>query len=65
MSLGKISKALKHDAILGLPSLNVNMQMFCKDCQWGKQIRKSHKLVGECYTSRVLELLHTDLMGPM
>ena len=33
--------------------------------QYGKQIKTTHKVVQQASTSKVLELLHMDLMGPM
>ena len=64
-SLSVISTAIKNRAILGLPDLDINNKIFCGDCQISKQTTSSHKSVEECYTNRVLELLHMDLMGPM
>ena len=33
--------------------------------QYGKQIKTTHKVVQQASTSKVLELLHIDLMDPM
>lgn len=38
---------------------------FCDECPIGKQIKISHKSVGQCITNCVLELLLMDLMGPI
>ena len=35
------------------------------ECQIGKQIRMSHQKLRHDTTTKVLELLHMDLMGPM
>ena len=37
----------------------------CGECQVGKQTRMSHPKSRHLTTSKVLELLHMDLMGPM
>ena len=61
----RIKKGIKNKAVVGIPDLDVNGNFFCGDCQIGKQTRSTHKSLKECYTNRVLELLHMDLMGPM
>ena len=37
----------------------------CCPCQHGKQLKTTHKIVQHTTTSRVLELLHMDLMSPI
>ena len=37
----------------------------CKPCQLGKQLKMSHKILQQITTTKILELLHMDLMGPM
>ena len=37
----------------------------CGPCQIGKQIKSKHPFVASVQTSRPLELLHIDLMGPV
>ncbi|KAA0032034.1 F5J5.1 [Cucumis melo var. makuwa] len=65
VSMRGLEKIIKNEAIMGIPDLDVNGKFFCRDCQIGKQTRSTHKSLKECYTNRVLELLHMDLMGPM
>ena len=60
-----LEKIIKNEAIVGIPNLDVKGNFLCGDCQIGKQIKSTHKSLKECYTNRVLELLHMDLMGPM
>ena len=36
----------------------------CGPCQIGKQVKSKHPSVASVQTSRPLELLHIDLMGP-
>ena len=58
-------KIVSENAIVGLPKLEIVEGKICGDFQVGKQVKKSHKMVQHLTTSRVLELLHMDLMGPM
>ncbi|WP_281284697.1 DDE-type integrase/transposase/recombinase, partial [Cobetia crustatorum] len=53
----------KRELIRGLPKLQ-KVDKICGECQLGKQIRSSHKKVNSNTTSRPLELLHMDLIGP-
>ena len=58
-----LSETLAADAVL--LKLKIIHEKVCGPCQIGKQIRKSHKMVQHSSTTRVLQLLHMDLMGPM
>ena len=51
--------------VRGLPKLGKESLGKCGPCQLGKQLKISHKSVPDVNTSRVLELLHMDLMGPI
>ena len=61
-SLSIIGKAIKNQVV---PNIDSNIKFFCGDYKLRKQIKSSNKSMKECYTNRVLELLHIDLMGPM
>ena len=65
ISLRSLDKVIRNEAAVGIPSLDINGKFFCGDCQVGKQTKTSHRSLKECYTIRVLELLHLDLMGLM
>ncbi|KAA0041441.1 gag-pol polyprotein [Cucumis melo var. makuwa] len=65
ISLRSLDKVIRNEAAVGIPSLDINGKFFCGDCQVGKQTKTSHRSLKECYTIKVLELLHLDLMGPM
>ncbi|KAA0055979.1 Peptidase aspartic, catalytic [Cucumis melo var. makuwa] len=65
ISLGSVDKAIKNEAVKGIPTIDITSKFFCGDCQIGKQTKTSHKSLKECSTNRVLELLHLDLMGSM
>jgi len=58
-------KALSSEAIRGLRDLKIVEGNICGDCQIGKQTRMSHPRLEHQTTSKVLELLHLDLMGHM
>lgn len=53
------------EAITGLPKLKIEEGKISGECQIGKQTKMSHPKLQYQTTSRVLELLHMDLMGPM
>ena len=50
---------------MGIPKLKADLGKICGSCQLGKQVRIPHKVMQHPSTTRVLELLHMDLMGPM
>ncbi|XP_073287691.1 uncharacterized protein [Primulina huaijiensis] len=55
----------KYDAVRGMPNLSSGIPYVCGACQKGKQTRVSHQMLQHFGTTRCLELLHMDLMGPM
>ncbi|TYK06165.1 Peptidase aspartic, catalytic [Cucumis melo var. makuwa] len=65
ISMRSLDKVIRNEAVVGIPSLDINGKFFCGDCQVGKKTKISHKSLKECYTIRVFELLHLDLMGLM
>ena len=50
--------------MLGIPKLNRVSNVVCGPCQLGKQTKAKHPGTQTSATSRHLELLHLDLMGP-
>jgi hypothetical protein len=60
-----MKKALSSEAIRGLPDLKIVEGNICGECQIGKQTRMSHLRLEHQATSKVLELLHMDMMEPM
>ncbi|XP_073056906.1 uncharacterized protein [Primulina eburnea] len=54
-----------YDAVRGMPNLSSGISYVCGDCQKGKQTHVSHPVLPTPGTTRCLELLHMDLMGPM
>ena len=65
ISLRSLDKVIRNEAVVGIPTIDINGKLFCGDCQVVKQTKTSHKRLKECYTNKVLELLHLDLMGSM
>lgn len=65
ISMKTIQKALAKNAISNLPSLPSITGTTCADRQSGKQTHASHKQVSQSSSTRILERLHLDFMGPM
>ena len=61
----QMAKVLKLKAVIGLPKFGKIKKNVCGPCQLGKQTKSTHPKVNVVATSRPLELLHVDLMGPM
>ncbi|XP_062118940.1 uncharacterized protein LOC133832644 [Humulus lupulus] len=60
-----LKRIVKLQAVRGIPEMKVTRDRLCGPCQLGKQTKASHPPVNMLLTSRVLELIHMDLMGPM
>ena len=60
----QVAKVLKLEAVVGLPKFGKIEKNVCGPCQLGKQTKSTHPKVNVVDTSRPLELLHVDLMGP-
>jgi len=65
LHLKGMKKAISSEAIRGFPNLKIVEGIICGECQTGKQTRMSHSRLEHQVTSKVLELLHMDLMRPM
>ena len=59
-----LSIVSKHESVLGIPKLSRISNVVCGPCQLGKQTKAKHLGTQTSTTSRPLELLHLDLMGP-
>lgn len=59
-----ISKLSKRELVRGLPKLEEIQNSMCSGCQLGKQIRPTPKKVTQMSTTRTLELIHMDSIGP-
>ena len=65
LHLKGMNKAISSEAIKGLPDLKIVENIICGECQIGKQTRMSHPRLEHQVTSKVLELLHMDMIGLM
>jgi hypothetical protein len=57
-------KIASKDIVKDLPKMEKIGKGVCGPCQLGKQTRAAHKKTSGILTSKNLELLHMDLMGP-
>ncbi|XP_075478934.1 uncharacterized protein LOC142519793 [Primulina tabacum] len=55
----------KYEVVRGMPNLSSGIPYVCGECQKEKQNRVSHTVLATSGTTRCLELLHIDLVGPM
>jgi len=65
LNMQGIKKVISLEAIKGIPKLEITEGSICRECQVGKQTRISHPRLEHQRTSKVFELPHIDLMGPM
>ncbi|KAM6587476.1 hypothetical protein CsatA_010081 [Cannabis sativa] len=63
-SMDSISKLVRKDLVIGLPSIPFVKDKLCDACQFGKQIKTSFHSKKEISNTRPLQLLHIDLFGP-
>ncbi|XP_059291073.1 uncharacterized protein LOC132044597 [Lycium ferocissimum] len=63
-SMRLIEKLARHDLVIGLPKLNYTKDHICDSCQKSKQTRNSFNSKDIVSTSKPLQLLHMDLVGP-
>ena len=59
-----LSIVSKNESFLGIPKLSRMSNVVCGPCQLGKQTKSKHPSIQTSATSRPLDLLHLDLMGP-
>jgi hypothetical protein len=64
LNFSDMLKIAGKDVVKGLPKMKKTGKRICGSCQLGKQTRAAHKKTSGIQTSRNLELLHMDLMGP-
>jgi len=64
LNFSDMLKIAGKDVVKGLPKMKKTGKRICGSCQLGKQTRSAHKKTSGIQTSRNLELLHMDLMGP-
>ena len=59
-----LSIVSKHESVSEIPKLSRMSNVVCGPCQLGKQTKVKHPGTQTSATSRPLELLHLDLIGP-
>jgi transposase InsO family protein len=62
--MSTLKKLLKKDMVRGLKDVVFEKDKLYSACQASKQVANTHPRKAYMSTSRVLELLHTDLFGP-
>ena len=60
-----VNETIATDAVMGIPKMKIDLEKVCGPCQIKKQIRMSHNMIQHPSTTRVLELIQINLMGPM
>ena len=60
----QLEKISKCDAVIGLAKFDKIEKCISGPCQMGKQVKFKHLSVTKVQTSKPLELLHIDLIGP-
>lgn len=60
-----LTKIVSTGVVRGVPKLGEKQPGICGPCHFGKQVKVSHKVLQYINTTRVIELLHIDLMGPI
>ena len=60
-----LTKIMNIGVVCGIPTLSKKELGVCGPCQLGKQLKESYSSLQQTITTRVLELLHMDLMRPM
>lgn len=65
VNLKNLKRLSRKEIVRGLPNLGSNDDMICGPCQIGKQIKSPHRKLNEITTSKPLELVHLDLVGPV
>ena len=64
ISFENLAKICSKEAIRDIPNIKKSPNSMCSSCQKGKLTRSTFK-TKEYYSVKPLELVHTDLCGPM
>src|ERR1044072_2249456 len=65
LNLKRMKTIISEEAVRGLPKMKIEEGGICGEYHIGKQTKKSHKKLQHLTTTKVLELLHMDITGPM
>src|ERR1044072_6636818 len=58
-------KIISEEVVRGLPKMKIEQGKICGECQIGKQTKMPQQKLQHLTTTKVLELIHMDLMGPI
>ena len=65
LHLKGMKRIISEEVVRGIPKLKIEEGRVCGNCLIGKQTKMSHQKIQHLTTSKVLELLLLDLMGPV
>jgi hypothetical protein len=60
----QLKKAFKKRMVLGVKDVTFEKDKLCSACQADKQVASHHPMKSYVSTTRPLELIHMDLLGP-
>ena len=64
-SFDHLARINSKELVKGIPYLKFEKNRICGACQLGKQIKSSFKPIKDIMSTRLLELIHMDLFGPI
>lgn len=65
MNTNGLFRLVNAEVVRGVPDLEKQTETVCGACCQGKQVKVQHKQISEIRSTRILELVHMDLMGPI
>src|ERR1044072_2498194 len=65
LNLKSMMRIIPGEVVRGLPKMKIDESKICGESQIGKQTKMPHIKLQHLTTTKVLELLHMVLMGPM
>ena len=65
VGMSSLKKLMKNELMSGLKDVKFEKDKLCSACQAGKQVANTHPTKAYMSTTRVVELLHMDLFGPI
>ncbi|XP_056861959.1 uncharacterized protein LOC130509786 [Raphanus sativus] len=65
MNTNGLNRLVSAEVVRGVPDLEKQTDTVCGGCCQGKQVKVQHKQISEIRSTRILELVHMDLMGPI
>ena len=60
-----LNEIIEVDVVLGILKMKVDLGKIYSSSQMEKQLRSSHKMMQHLSTTKILEVIHMDLMRPM